>query len=137
MSQPPISPECSLDASIDNPMIFDANVDLGYEINMFNMLGENANIFVSLGCFSGFNASLDPYYIYLENLPRKVMWTTFFNHSYDFSVGIYKVKRIPILFVVVFIIASYLLFSELWPQEFDKLLCALTMSNLKGRVLTL
>jgi len=38
---------------------------------------------------------------------------------------------------VVFIIASYLLFSELWPQEFDKLLCALTMSNLKGRVLTL
>jgi len=30
---------------IDNPMIFYANVDLGYENNMFNMLGGNVDVF--------------------------------------------------------------------------------------------
>jgi len=67
-------------------------------------LVRNANNFVSPGCFSGFNASLDPYYMYLEDLPRTITWTTFFNPSYDFYIAIDKVKRIPILFGVVFII---------------------------------
>ena len=37
-----------------------------------------------------------------------------FNPSYDFSMGIEKVKRKRIVFGVIFIIVSYLLFSELW-----------------------
>jgi len=53
-----VSPICSLSSSspkyfndmpIKTPMIFDANIDLGYEVNMFNMLGGNAKNFLSLG----------------------------------------------------------------------------------------
>jgi len=112
--QPSISPEYSLDVPNDNPMIFDANIDLGYEDKMFNVLGENADNFLSLGYFSGYNASLDPYCISLEDLPRKIIWITCFNPFYDFFMGFDKVKRMPTLFRVVFIIASYLLLSELW-----------------------
>jgi len=49
-------------------MICDAN-DLGYEDN-FSMLGGNVDDFISLGYFSGYNASLDPYYMYLVDKPR-------------------------------------------------------------------
>ena len=73
--------------------------------------------------------------MYLEDLPRKITWTIYFNPSYDFSMAINKVKRIPILFGVVFIIVSYLLFSKLWSQESDKLLRALIVSNFMRRVL--
>jgi len=97
-SLPSPSPEYYIDTPIENPMIFYTNVDLDYEVNMFNMLGGNANNFVSLGCFSGFNVSLDPYYMYPEDFPRKITWATFFDPSYDFSIAIDKVKRIPILF---------------------------------------
>ena len=58
------------------------------------------------------------------------MLTIFFNPSYDFSKTFDKVKRILIIFGVILIIAFYLVFSELWSQEFDKLLHALTTSNL-------
>jgi len=95
-------------------------------------LGGNIDNFLSLGYFHGYNASLNPYCICLGDLPKIIMLTTFFNPSYDFSMTIDKVKRIPILVGVVFIIASYLLFSELWSQEFDKLLHALMMPDLKG-----
>ena len=36
----------------DNPTIFYANDDLGYEDDMFNMLGGNVDNFIYLGCFS-------------------------------------------------------------------------------------
>ena len=101
------------------------------------MPGGNANNFVSLGSFSGFNAFLDPYYMYLEDFPRKITWTTCFDPFYYFSMGFDKVKRILILFGVILVIAYYLVFSKLWPQEFDKLLRALMASDLKGQVLTL
>ena len=104
---------------------------------MFNMLGGNADNFVSLSCFRGFNVSLDPYYMYLGDLPRKITWTTFFNPSYDFSKAFDKVKRILILFGVILVIPSYLMFSKLWSTKFNKLLHALTTSNLMGSVLKL
>jgi len=134
--QPSPSPDYYIGPPIENPMIFDASVDLGYEVNMFNMFGWNANNCVSLGCFSGFNASLDPYYMYLEDLPRKITWTTFFNHPYNFSKAIDKVKRILNVFGMILVTNSYHLFSELWSQELDKLLHALTASDLTSRVLT-
>ena len=65
------------------------------------------------------------------------MWTIFFNHSYDFSKTIDKVKRILVVVGVIFIISPYVLFPELWSQEFDKLLCALAMSDLMRQVLKL
>jgi len=51
--QPSSSPEYYIDVPIDNPMICNGNVDLGYENNMFNILGGNVDNFVSLGYFSG------------------------------------------------------------------------------------
>jgi len=72
-SQPFISLEYSLDAPIDNPNICDTNNDLGYEDNMFSMLGENVDNFLSLGYFCVYDASLDPYCMYLVDKPRKIM----------------------------------------------------------------
>ena len=71
-SQPSVSPEYSLDVPVDNSMIFNANIDLGYEDKMFNILGGNVDNFLSLGYFSWYNASLDPYCVSLEDLPRKI-----------------------------------------------------------------
>ena len=99
------------------------------------MLSGNADNYASLGYLRGYDPSIDPYYAYLDDLPRKITWTTFFSPFYDFSMGTDKVKRIPMPFGVVFIIASYLLFFELWSQEFDKLLRALMTSNLMSCVL--
>ena len=64
----------------------DINVDLGLEDNLFNMLKGNAiDKNWSLGTFGGYNPSLDPFHVYLVDLPRKITWTTFFDHSFDFS----------------------------------------------------
>jgi len=122
---PVFPPEYSLDVPIDNPKICDSNIGLGHEDNEFNVLGGNVDDYASLGYFRGYNPSIDPYYVCLDDLPRKIMWTTFFNPSYNFSKPIDKVKRILVVFGVIFVISSYLLFSELWSQEFDKLLRAL------------
>jgi len=59
----------------------------------------------------------------------------FFSPSDDFSKAFDKVKRILTLFGAILVIASCLKFSKLNSQEFDKLLCALTTSDLMGQVL--
>jgi len=130
------SPKYYIDMPVENPMIVDANVDLGYEVNMFDMLGGNINNFVSLDCFSGFNASFDPYYIYLEDLPRKITWTTLFNHSYDFSMAIDKVKRIPILFAVVSLLPLTFYFLNCGPRSLISS-CIRTVFVFMSLVLTL
>jgi len=50
-SLPSPSPEYYIDKPIDNPMICDANVDLGYKDNLFNILGGNVDDYPSLGYF--------------------------------------------------------------------------------------
>ena len=62
-SLPSIFPEYSLDAPVDNPKICDSNVDLGYEDDLFNVLGGNDNDYASLGYFRGCDPSIDPYYV--------------------------------------------------------------------------
>jgi len=85
-SLPSISPEYSLDAPFDSPKLCDSNVELGYAGKMFNMIDGNVDNFMSLGYFTGYNASLDPYYMYLVDKPRKIMWNTFFYFSFDFPL---------------------------------------------------
>jgi len=89
-----ISPMCSLrsyfpkyyiDMPIDNSIIFSANVNLGYEDNMSCVLSGNVESFVYLGYFGGYDASRDPYCIYLVDMPRKTMRNTFFNFTFDFQ----------------------------------------------------
>jgi len=136
-SQTSISLEYSLDAPIDNPKIYDSNVDLGYAGKMFNMLVENVDNFLSLGYFSGYNASFDPYCMYLVDKPRKIIWNTFFAFSFDFFIGFALVKRALTFFAVIIFMPSYYQAWKLCAEEFDKLLRALTMLDLKGRALKL
>jgi len=135
-SLPSPSPEHYLDEPLSNRMIFDASIELGYENNRFNVLGGNVDDYVSLGYFRGYDPSIGPYCVCLEDFPRKITWTTFFNHFYNFFMGFDKVKRILNPFGVILVGASYLVFSNFSSQQFDKLLHVLTAFDLMSRVLT-
>ena len=106
-SQPSISPEYSLDAPIDNHKICYSNVDLGFVDNMFNMHGGNVGNSLFLEYFYGYDAFLDPYYIFLVDKPRKIMWNTFFGFSFDFSMALALLKRALTFFIVVIFMLSY------------------------------
>jgi len=129
--------EYYFDAPIYNPMICDAIMNLGSEDNMFNALGGNVINFLSLGYFSGYDASLNPYCIYLVDEPRKIMWTNFFDFSFDFSMNFALLKRSIIFFIVTIIMLSYYHACETKSVEFGKPLQALTAYDLTGRVLKL
>jgi len=73
-----------LSYAIDNPIICDAASDLGCKDNMFDVLGGNVDNFLFIGYLSGYDASLDPYCMYLGNKHKKIMWDTFLNLSFDF-----------------------------------------------------
>ena len=90
----------------------------------------------SLGDIRGSHLLFDPYCAYLEDLPRTVMWNTFFDHAFDFSMSFNKFKRAPTLFAPSLLVFSYLHHSEMHALTFDKLLRALTASELTPRVLS-
>ena len=46
-------------------MVFNANVDLGYEDNEFNVLGGNVDDYLSLGYSRGYDPSINSYYVCL------------------------------------------------------------------------
>jgi len=103
-SQPSFSPEYTIDVPIDE--ICDSNVDIGYADNMFHMLGGNVETFESLGNFSGYDATLDPYCINLVDKPRSIMWNTFFDFSFDFSMFFSLIKRALTFFVLILCMLS-------------------------------
>jgi len=73
-SLPSPSPKYCLDRPIENPMIFYANNNLGYEDKAFSMFGGNVVNFMSLSYFSsGYNVSLGTHYMYLVGAQRKIM----------------------------------------------------------------
>jgi len=51
--QPCPSPEHCIDMPINNFLIYDANIDLGYEDNVFDVVGVKVDNFASLGYFRG------------------------------------------------------------------------------------
>jgi len=79
----------------------------------------------SLGDIGGYSPSFDPCCAYLEDVLRKIMWSTFFDHTFDFSTVFGKFER-PLAFLPSsFIIPSSLHHSELHAITYDKLLRAL------------
>jgi len=56
--QPSPSRKYYVDVHTDNTVIFDANVDLGYEDNVFDVLGGSIDDYVSVVCFRGYNPPL-------------------------------------------------------------------------------
>ena len=127
-SQPLFSPKCSVDVHNGISKLCDFNVDLCYDDHMFHMLGGNAHHFESLGYLSGYDAALDSYCLYLVDKPRKIMWSTFFDFSFDFSMAL--TLRGLILFFVLIFIFSHGHACERHVVEFDKLLRALTLPDL-------
>jgi len=82
----------------------------------------------SLGDVRGYNPSLDPCCAYLEDVLRKIMWSTFFDHAFDFSMVFGKFKK-PLTFLASsFVVLSYLNYSELHATTYDKILRALIAS---------
>jgi len=122
---------------IDNFEICDPNVDLGHEDNMFHVLGGNVDHFESLGNFSGYDAILNPYCMNLVDTLRKIMWTPFFTFSFDFSMA-FALLMITLIFLGMFIVVlSQHHACEPHAVEFDKLLCSLTSSDLRARVVNM
>jgi len=93
--------------AIDNFEICDSIVDMGNENNVLNVLGGNDENFGPLRYFSGYDAALDPYCIYLVDKPRKIMWHTFFDFSFDFSLAFILIKRALIYYVLILYMLSY------------------------------
>ena len=63
------------------------------------------------------------------------MWTTFFDHAFDFSMPFDKFKRALTLFATFLLVFSSLCHFEMHAKAHDKLLIALTTSELTARVL--
>jgi len=106
-SQPLFFPKLDFDVRIDNFEICDSNVDMGNKDNVLNILSGNVYTFMSLGNFSGYDATLDPYYIYLVDKPGKIMWNTFFDFSFDFSMAFSLIKRALTFFALILCMLSY------------------------------
>jgi len=119
---------------IERFKLCDFNVDWGCDDHMFHMLGGNVDHFEFVGYLSGYDTGLDPYCLSLVDMPRKIMWSTFFDFSFDFSIAL--TLRGLILFFVLIFIFSHGHACEPHAVEFDKLLRAVTASDLRARVLT-
>jgi len=89
-----------------------------------------------VGNIRGYNTSFTPYCAYLEEMPRKIDYTTFFDYSLYFSMAFDKCKRAFTFFAMILIVFSYLHHSEMHAQVHDKLLRVLTASELMTRVLS-
>jgi len=69
-------------------------------------------------------------------MPRKIIWSTFFDSNFDFSMAFSKFKR-PLTFLASsFVVLSYLHHSEMHVVTYDKLLRALIASESKTRLMS-
>jgi len=73
---------------------------------MFTVLDRNVANFLSLGYFSGYNVSLDPYCLYLVDKPYEIMWNTFSDFCFDFSIAFALLMR-ALIFLTILIIILY------------------------------
>ena len=83
----------------------------------------------SLGDTRGYNPSFDPCCAYLAGVPRKTLWSTFFDCTFDFSMAFDEFKRPLTFFASSFLVFSYSHHSEMHATTYDKLLQALAASE--------
>jgi len=88
----------------------------------------------SLGTFREYDPSLYPYNLYLETMPMKMMLTTIFDYSADFS-AFDKFTRALTAIPQFMFRCCYSHPSKLHAQVFDKLLRTLTTSELVAWIL--
>jgi len=133
-SQPSFFPEYTSNVPFDHFKICDSNVEMGNKDDVLNTLGGNVENFESQGYLSGYDAILDSYCIDLEDKPKKIMWSTLFYFSFDFSMALTLGGLI--LFFVLILMFSHSHACEPHAMELDKLLRVLMASALISRVLT-
>ena len=85
--------------------------------------------------FSGYDPSFSPYRRYLGDMLGKIILTSVFDYSSDFSKAFAMFRRSFILMRVFIFVCSCLHSSELHAQVFDKLMRASTASDLAARIL--
>jgi len=90
----------------------------------------------SLGDIRGYCPSIDLYCAYLEDVPMKIVWSTFFDHTFDFFVALDEFKRQLNLFASSFLVFSYSHNSEMHVVTNNKLLRALTTSESRIQLLS-
>jgi len=98
--------------------------------------GDVSDCMDSLGIFREYDPSLDPYSLYLGGMPAKIMLTTVFHFFTDFSKTSDKFKRALTIISAFLFKCSYSHAFELHAQVFDKLLRALTTSELVAWILS-
>ena len=96
------------------------------------MLDGNVVNFLVLGYFSGYDASLNLYCIYLVDKPKKIIWNIFFDFSFDFSMAFALLKRVVTFLAMIISVLSCYHACEPHAKAFDKFLRALTASDWKG-----
>ena len=120
-SPPFHSPKCC-DLSLSDPYVI--------------LEGNEADCCKSLGTFRGYDPFLDPYRPYLEGMPGEIALTIAFDYYADFSQVFGEFKRALTLFAPSFPVFSYSHHSKLHTAMHDKLLRALTASELTTRILS-
>ena len=90
----------------------------------------------SLTTFRGYDPFLDPCRLYLEGMPGEIALIIAFDYSADFSKAFDEFKRALTLLTPSLPVLSYLHHSEIHGAMHDKLLRALTASELMSRVLS-
>jgi len=92
-------------------------------INSHVMLeGTEVDYYESSDTFRGYDPSLDPYSLYLENAPGKIMLSIVFDYSTDFYTTFDKFRRALTIIPRLMFGCSCLHSSGLHAQVFDKLL---------------
>jgi len=98
----PVSPLPSLPSlSLECPNLF--------VIDYHDVLqGRVSDCIRSLGTFEGYNPPFDPFHDYLVDMPREIILTTFFDHSFDFSKAYDTIMRALTVIDVFFPVFSYI-----------------------------
>jgi len=90
----------------------------------------------SLGDIRGSHPTFDPYCTYMEDVPRQIMWSIFFDHAFDFSMAFGKFKK-PLTFLASSsVVFSYLHNFEMNNITYDKILRALTAFKSRTQLLS-
>jgi len=92
--------------------------------------GKEVDYIESLRTFRGYDPLLDPYHLYLGNMPAKIILLTAFDHCKDFSKAFAKFKRALTIVLEFIFKCSYSHSSELYARVFDKLVRDLIASEL-------
>ena len=91
--------------------------------------GKVSDCIRSLGTFEGYDPPFDPFHNHLVDIPRKIVWATFFDHSFDFSKAYDTIMKALIVIDVSFPVFSYIHHSRMHAEVYHMLLRALTASE--------